>query len=366
MTHREIRKQLKEKPTEVSAPFVGIDSGITLLNLAATDTTKYAFDLGTMVNVIGGSFAGKSALSKQIQAMIACNPDMAKYHLIEDNTEYAYKMNKMFGETYQARVKAPTVLPDGRPMCSYTVEDFQDNILRYAEAGEPFAYFLDSIDALTSEDELVLAKKQAAARKKAKKRKADDDDAAEVKGPKSYGTERAKALSRILRMSERHIYMNNSFGLVVSQVRMKLDAGPFEDKEQRSGGLALKHYMSHEIWLKNAGVIKEGDVKIGHKVKITLKKNRTTGKERSIMTTLLTGYGFDNIKTNIDYLLATGFWTAKSGVIHTDDFLGTIPIKDIVDKVESDDLEAPLIKLVGKVWRQNERVLVPSRKMRFS
>jgi len=359
--NRVVRSVVKHKDT---APVVKkeklISSGCTLLNLAASGKSTGAFQRGTCINIVGGSFAGKSVLAKTILAEMARDPEFTPYTLVEDNIEYSYELDKQMGSSYKKRVIAPQYAEDGRPLNSEVFEDMQDSLLALISKGAPFAYSVDSLDALSSSDEQAKAKKDYAARHKKKTEEGDES----TKTGGTYGMERAKALTKILRLFFGKIYRTKSFGIIISQIRDNVEMFSFK-KETRAGGRALKHYSHHEIWLTQTKPIKKGEYIIGTWVKAVFEKNRITGKRRTIEFAILIDYGIDDLRTSIKFLIDSGTWKKSGATISTGDFSKAMRESDLINYIEENDKEPELRKLVAATWHAIEDDLKPKRKPKY-
>ena len=231
-----------------------ISTGSTLLNLALTDHPEHGYPLGNMVNLIGDSSAGKTVLALTAGAELSVTPAFDDYRIIFDDVEEAaaFDYDYLFGSELARRIESPAVDSEGEPVNSSTVEDFQDHVLAALDDGRPFIYFVDSLDALTSEAEEAKAQADAEARAKG----------VECKG--TYGMEKAKALKRILRLTSRRLKQTASTVVIISQTIDEVD--PMKSrfsKKTRAGGNALRFFAVQEIWLKLKKKLKAKDRIIG-------------------------------------------------------------------------------------------------------
>lgn len=336
------RRGLLKVPTKNLVP-----TGSTLLNLCCSDRTEGGYALGKMVNIIGDSAAGKTMLALSMLAEIANTPRFDDYRLIYDEPEYAcqFDIRYLFGNKIADRIIDFSDDEDTR--ASITIEDFYGKIVRYSREDVPFIYVLDSLDALTTEDE------QKRAEDLAKKGKMDG----------SYKTEKARLMSELLRESVDRVANTNSLLVIISQTRDKIGV-TFGSKKTRSGGRALKFYLTHELWLAVIKSIKVNKRKIGAEVSVKVSKNKLTGKERNASFIIYNDYGIDDIGSCVDFLVDETHW-AKRGTINAVelDFKGYR--KDLIAHIENNNLEGELRKIVGKVWADTEEQLRLRRKPRF-
>ncbi|MDD5038116.1 MAG: hypothetical protein PHN78_02220 [Dehalococcoidales bacterium] len=343
---------------EVSRLFV--PTGSALLNLALSDRHDGGYLTGKIVNVIGDSSSGKTFLCLTTLAETAHNPAFDDYLLIYDDAEAASEFNieKLFGNKTAERILPPSLDPE-EPGHSHTMMDFQSNIRRLLKGNKPFIYIQDSFDALTTDEEL----KHAADLQKA------HDSGKEAKG--TYGMEKAKQASVLLRLIAADIKRTKSLVIIISQVRTNIDPMSFQRKT-RAGGKALTFYCAYEEWL---AVAQKLSIKINDKnrntgvvshIKIT--KNKANGKLRELSLKILYSYGVDDINSCVDFLIEEGTWT-KNGTGHiTSEGLGYQPMRQdkLVSFIEQEDKVAKLHAICQATWLDIEQQLISKRPPKYS
>jgi hypothetical protein len=146
----------------------------------------------------------------------------------------------------------------------------------------------------------------------------------------------------------------------------------FESSKTRSGGHALKFYSAVEIWSSIGGKLKktvhEKDRQVGIVSRLSIKKNRITGKEWDVRVPLYWATGIDDVGSCIDFLLEEKQWKKnKAGQIDgTGDFKGCSGYREQVIKyIEENDLEDELKDLVADVWKTVEAACTVERKKRY-
>lgn len=327
-----------------------IPSGSTLLNLACSDTPHGAYGLGKVVTLPGGSAAGKTILTLTTFAEMARFPRFDNYMLLYDDVEEAleFDMRYLFGPDTAGRVVPPRRASNGDPIYSNTVQDFQNNILNLTTKDIPFVYVLDSLDALSTDEELEKQYKKALLAAK------DPDMIKELKG--SYNTEKAKILGQILRMIKGELARTRSTLIIVQQLRQKIGV-TFGRKSTTSGGNAPFYYSTHQIWLSKLEPIKSRERKIGSKVKAEVIKNKLTGKERVVDFKVYNDYGIDDISSCVDFLIKEKFWKPLPGKAQTYSATG-LDIEaskpKLIDTIEKEEMEWELASIVGDVWHNIE------------
>ena len=330
-------------------------SGSTLLNLACTDRGSGGYLLGRMINIIGDSSAGKSFLALTMLACIVRLKFFKDYRIIYDDAEAAlgFDIEKLFGKRLADRMEPPRLDEDGEPEPSSTIQDLQDNIHNLCAEGIPFIYVLDSLDSLTSEEEIGKVAEVRKARKEGKDAAGD------------YGVTKPKAMSQMLRMMVRDIMKTLSLLIIISQTRDNINGFGF-DKKTRSGGRALKFYSTIEMWLTNLGKIKgKRDRQIGMNCGIKITKNKITGKLRQVKFPILYSYGVDDIGSMIDFLVDEKVWKKNKTKIIATGLRLEETRSVLIKKIEDNELERDVRKIVTRAWREIESGLDLGRKLRF-
>ena len=285
----------QRKPTKNNL----LSTGSTMLNLALSDTAQGGFLKGKYYFMVGDSASGKTFLSMTCYAEASINPSFKDYRFIYDNVEDGCLMDieRLFGKETARRIEAPAGTKK-KPEYSYTIEDFYYNLDDAINEKKPFIYILDSMDGLDSE----------AAGKKFEEQKAAYRKGTETEG--SYGDGKAKKNSENLRKALGKIGKTGSILIVLCQTRDNLGSG--WDTKTRSGGRALKFYATCEIWSSHFKTLKKTykgkDRKIRMTSKLEVKKNRITGKLKTVHVDIYPSYGMDDIGSCVDYLISEGYW----------------------------------------------------------
>lgn len=334
-----------------------VPTGSTLLDLALSDSSDGGFGTGKMANIIGDSSAGKTFLCLSCLAEMANLSEFDDYRFIFDDVEAAneFDMEYLFGKQAASRIEPPgweSVDGDRMPVYSGTVEEFHANVQEAIDEGKSFVYVLDSMDALTSEDEVEKTAKHLDAVRKG------------TKTTGSYGMGKAKGNSAILRQIIRELKKGRSLVLIISQTRDNIDPMSFE-KKTRSGGRALKFYATHEIWMAVVKKLKSKERIIGVQVRVRVKKNKLTGKERQVDFSIYYDYGIDDIGSCIDYLIQEKFFQTDKQSILIEEWGFKGSPKSLIKFIEDNSKEAEFKKMVGDYWRGVEESLKLGRKRKY-
>lgn len=351
-------------PSEPAADSkLAVGTGCDVLNMHLTGTTAGGYRAGKYYAIVGDSSAGKTWLCFSAFAEAKHNPATSHYRLIYDPVEDGadFDVERYFGSRVAESIETPTGEPDG---CSFTAEDFGDNLLRAMKTAEstgvPFIYALDSLDALTSADDELKADEQRKAREKG------------TKATGSYGMSKAKRMKSILRhaTSSDGLRKSGSILIILCQTIDNVGFG-FETKD-RAGGNAVTFFATADMWLSIRKTLKEKvkgkDRPVGIETQVVIKKNRITGKKHE-KTGLVIYHtvGIDNTGTSIDYLIDEGYWKKSgNGVMPTgvaDESMGR---EALIQFIEENDLEGKLRLAVKRCYRQIAEAMVVVRKKRYN
>jgi recombination protein RecA len=314
-----------------------LPTGSTLLNLALSDRVRGGWPMGKVVNLIGDSSSGKTFEALTALAEACQNPAFDNYHLILDDVECAneFDVARLFGKRLASRLESPA---HGN---SDVIEDWEDNVLTALE--NPCIYVLDSFDALTSEEETERTESN-----RQKRRAGKETDA-------SYGTEKPKFASSLLRRIKSKVKKHDSLVIIISQTRDNIGWGV--NPKTRSGGRALKFYSTVELWASCEKKVESRGRMIGVNVKVKISKNKLTGKLRDVRFPIYYEYGVDDIGSCIEFLLeekARPDWLPVSK-----------RLSSMIAWVENNDMEDRLRREVGRVWEAIEESIRLQRKSKY-
>lgn len=314
-----------------------LNSGITLLNLACSNTARKGIPMGCAILMVGDSAAGKTWLTLEFMAAAANDPRFDDYALIHDDAEGGAKMNK---EKYFGKKAAKRIVLPGE-YASTAVEEFYDRAEDALDNG-PCIYAIDSQDVLTSSAEQKKIKEQKADRRRGREEKGAMTDA------------KAKVHSQRLRGLVSKYHRNNSILIILCQTRENMGFGAQFNPKTRAGGNALRFYSDLEFWLSIKKRLKQNILKkdrpIGVITKLKLKKNRITGREGEIEIPIYYSSGVDNTGANVNYLIEEGVWSGKEKTVNAPDFDFKGTTEKLIRKIEFEDREAELEKLVKERW----------------
>jgi hypothetical protein len=219
---------------------------------------------------------------------------------------------------------------------------------------------MDALDTRDDEDKFNERKKAFEKRRAGKKSKETG----------SYGMSKAKINSQYIRRFVSRLKDTGSILIVISQTRD--NAGPFAqfDPKTAAGGRSLKFYASLQIWTslktKLKKLVRGKQRQQGILVKVRLKKNRITGKDRTVEVPIYWSVGIDDIGSCVDYLVSEGHWKKGQGGIRAKEFNVSMDKEDLIHFIEEDEDNVKKLKrIVKEVFEEIEDQLKVVRKSRY-
>lgn len=343
-----------------------IPSGVTMINCGCSDNPFGAFVMGSINTIPGKSSSGKTELMLNMLATCAKNKRFDDYELIDDDAEHSmnFDLEYLFPPLV-GRLKAPRYDGDV-PIFSKTIQNFEANILSYCKGKKPFIYILDSLDSLSSTEE--MEREWANALKNMK----DKESLRDIQ--QTYNTEKAKKINEILRMVNSYINKSDSALFIIQQTKQNMNkTGMFDVDWVTSGGEAPFFYSFHRLYLNTGAKITDESRGIKHQIGGTthcqIIKNKLTGKKRKdgIDFNIYDDFGIDDIDSCIDFLKRTGeFYMEGSYMVAPGISNQKMYRKDLISFIEKENAETELQKIVGKVWNEIEDdIRLKDRKRRF-
>ena len=349
-----IKNKLRHKPAQAKPTASDyLSTGSTLLNLAITGNPAWGYLMGHYYSFTGDTRSGKTWLALCSLAEAANNPNFDNHRLIHDDVEHGALMDKsrFFGKKLMSRIESPY---GGN---SYQLEDFYFNVKDALDDGRPFIYILDSMDSLTSEQEVEKFRERKAAREKDK----------DITGTMTDG--KAKINSQDLRLLLTPLYKSRSILITIHQTRDRMGMAAKFQPKTRSGGNAPGFYVGIELWSKVVGSIKKTvrgkPRQIGTLCEVQTKKNRLQGKDRKVVVPILWSVGVDDIGSCVDYLVDEERWHKKKGLIEAVDLDVTMGREKLIHYIEKNDMERDVKEYVADVWEDIEEACESRRKPRY-
>jgi recombination protein RecA len=313
---------------EAPAPLKFISTGSTLLDSAIGG----GWPLTRISNIVGDKSTGKTLL-----AIEATNSFVKAF---PEATPRYRESEAAFDQTFAASIGMPVEQIDFGDEELNTVEDFYDDLNDYIKTlkKHPGLYILDSLDALTSTDEID--------------RKF---------GEGSYGTGKAKDMGKLLRMLVRDVKRSRTHLMIISQERDNIGV-TFGKRSTRSGGRALDFYASQVIWLAKTGTteITRGGVKrpIGVEIRAKCEKNKIAIPLRQCDFNIRFSFGIDNMSSCLDWLESVKMLDTVTSLKRDDydKFLANLTDEEYWQKVKEVGV------IAADVWQKVEDRFAPERK----
>ena len=123
----------------------------------------------------------------------------------------------------------------------------------------------------------------------------------------------ARLMSQAMRKLAGEVAKSGTIVIFINQIREKIGV-MFGNPETTTGGRALKFYSSVRLEVRrlsntDGGQLKEGDIHVGHRMRIKNVKNKVGSPFRETVCDLRYATGFDTKKDMVDYAIATGVVT---------------------------------------------------------
>lgn len=359
----EIRKALKAKSPETPIPSKDfLSMGATVLDLACSGRRKGAIVKGMYVWLVGDSESGKTFTAYTCLAEASINKNFEDYRFIVDQIEDGALMDvsHFFGVAVAERIEPPEGTKDD-PIYSRSVDDLFYHIDDAHKVGKPFIYIADSYDALdTIEDVRKFDETKKIRRGNSAKKETG-----------SYGTSKPKLTSSGLRKAVGKLKDTGSILIIISQTRDNIGFGSMFEPKVAAGGRALKFYAGLEIWTSVKKTIKKTVMgkkrTLGIICRAQIKKNRITGRKRSVDIPIFWSIGISDIDACINFLVDEGYWKGSEtgDKIEAKDFDFKGAKDDLARKIEKEGLDKELKVLVGQVWKNIDLACVVERKVRY-
>jgi len=123
----------------------------------------------------------------------------------------------------------------------------------------------------------------------------------------------ARLMSQAMRKLAGEVAKSGTIVIFINQIREKIGV-MFGNPETTTGGRALKFYSSVRLEVRrlsntDGGQLKEGDIHVGHRMRIKNVKNKVGPPFRETICDLRYATGFDTKKDMVDYAIETGVVT---------------------------------------------------------
>ncbi len=316
-----------------------------MLNLGLTGHPFRGWPLGRMSNVVGDKSTGKTLVAVEAAGMLLARPPKGitkpEVHYIEG--EAAFDLE------YARRLGMPVDEIKFEEMD--TIEQFfkyLESVCRKHDAKRGVLVILDSVDSLTTQDEL-------------------DTNIDEG----TYGTSKSKQIGQTFRRLTRQLGAANVHLMLISQIRENISSLPFAPKWRRNGGKALDFYASHIVWLheRTKYKIKRLELTYGIGVEANVTKNKVARPFRKVAFPILFDYGLDDIYSMLDFLAQQRITKSLRIVREKGGFYNWEPadserlhIGDLIDIIDGDrDLYLDLIRQTFDAWEWLELQVTPDR-----
>jgi RecA/RadA recombinase len=252
--------------------------------------------------MVGSSSSGKTIAALTILAEAANNSSFDGYGLFYVDCEggAGFPLRPLFGDKLADRIEFAK-MKNGEPFA--TLEDFYAFVdSRQREKSKPFSCILDSMDCLSTTQELQKFDTNIADREK--HLMSDDASDQYTHIGTGFTDGKAKLNSANLRRIRNKLPVNGSILIIISQERQALGAVSYTT---RSGGNALTYYADYEIHMSLASKLEKtfDGIKrqIGQITRARIKKNRITGIKTDVRFPIFNGVGISDSDAILDWLI---------------------------------------------------------------
>lgn len=265
-------------------------TGVKLIDMViGGEKGVYGDPAGRIINIVGDKSTGKTFICNEFIANAHwIYGDKFKWMYADCERGYSFDTQSLYGmDIWTPESDAP----ENVEQAFYCITKFAES-LKDDEFG---IYVLDSLDALTSDEQDNRAEERIKAIEAGK----------DMKG--TYGMGKAKYLSQeFFPQLCKVLESKNILLIIVSQIRDNTDMFSFE-QYSRSGGKALDFYCYMVFWLAPAKKItyKEGEgneIVLGGTNLLKVTKGKVPRPYRKCFYTFYFSRGIDNIETGVDYL----------------------------------------------------------------
>ena len=342
---------------------VMIPSGITLLDLACTDTTDGFCGVGHGINIVGDRNSGKTAAAVASAAETHRRyGDHFDYKLLDLENAYSFNTAALWGSKF---AKALDVIPVQHDI-GWCTEAIAAKMVTWMKV-KPQFFIVDSVDFLRARKEFTNPENLS-------------------KDGKKGIDPRAAANNFFFRLVIPKLAETGSVLIYLSQARDNIGFGAMFVEKVRSGGRALGYNAYIELWLSAGKTIKTGGLKVGNWVYAKAERSKANGKKRTVKFPVLPAYGIDDTRANIEWLVEEG--VIKKTAANTDRKRATyktVGAEDVEDEeetkgklydmtsigidyvgdepylyVEENGLVGKVVEAVKARWAANEQKLIES------
>jgi len=265
-----------------------ISTGCPTLNLALSGNVGKGFPVGRIINGIGTKDTGKTLLACEVINQAWYNEGKKKGKSVyigynEPENKFDYKLaadNKLPVDEIEW-----VHTQDSDSWYNWATNCLNQNRGKY----DLMVLTTDSLDGILSKREEKHAKKKSSV------------------GAQDYKVGVATMLSHFFKENSGLIKECNCVFHIISQVRAKIGAKPWERKLTRSAGHALDHAATIIYWLEERGSIEhDNGMQQGKNVNVEVEKNHAAIYSMPVEFRILYGYGIDNIGSAVSFALEYG------------------------------------------------------------
>ena len=281
----------KEKKTEKEVQRFSTGDPVLDCIFSNGEGMEQGYPIGKTIWLWGPSKSGKSALCVEALFWLLKKYGKENCDYLWLDVERAYSFDSLgrmgFSINDEKHMAYPVTVSEWQAMIT--------NFVAKKDSGRPKIIILDSLDALTTVEELKRKEERAKTFKSTGSTEKKDK-----KG--TYGMEKSKRVGEVLRTCTDLIAKNNVTMFVISQERANVNAGLFEKKTTVSGGKAPGFYSTVQLELKQVESFGDKWMEWGGCVQLHVQKSRSPFEGRRTLINVDWEQGYDPISSSIDFL----------------------------------------------------------------
>lgn len=359
---------IKKKTTVVElAP-----TGSVLANLALSGTASAGMAWDKVLNIAGDSSSGKTALAAEIIAA-CCFKYGDEFDWEYDDVENGFSFDTL--KMYGIEILPPKDPKTGRPRRSTTVEQLIIRMRKrteeaYNKGKNYFIYVVDSLDSLTSIEELRAAEIEFSTYG------IDDsrlENPSNEKEKGSYNLGKQKAVNRMFRVATKRIKIPFFTFIVISQVREKINR--YITEYTWHCKRVLRFYSSQVIFLKEVDRTEKFGRATNVAILMKVIKNKVALPFRSCFLVILLDWGLDDVASCVDFyydlrtkggkLTSEGKKQGRKKLSIEFDDIEFDDREDLIEYIYENKKQLMIKKLASKKWKEIEYKIATKRDRKY-
>lgn len=168
----------------------------------------------------------------------------------------------------------------------------------------------------------------------------------------------ARALSTVIKKLKDDIAKSECYVVMITQTRQAINAGPFAEKHQSTGGMAIRYYAGARLVLSKemGSKLKDGAQQVGLKVTMMTEKSRMAAPYQKAEATLIFSLGYDRWSSFFDLLVILGVIQQNGGYYSMEGVDKSFRKSDFIEVFESLEDRTPVVEALKKARLTDEAI----------